>query len=140
VRGRGLAMFAIVLFGSMSEGSALWGQVAPGSAFRLRIYRSAAPAGGTAASLALEAQTGQVWICPVASLARAGARRRRCGRPRACPCYGEYRVPAQNQRRFWNAMTELKRQRRRDGAYHGASTRTRQRPSASLRHFISLHG
>jgi hypothetical protein len=29
----------------------------------------------------------------------------------------EYRVPAQNQRLFLDAMTELKRQRRRDGAY-----------------------
>jgi len=29
----------------------------------------------------------------------------------------EYRVPALNQRPFLDAMTELRRQRRRDGAY-----------------------
>jgi hypothetical protein len=38
VRGRGLAVFAIVLFGSMSAGSALWGQV--GTKFGLPVAHS----------------------------------------------------------------------------------------------------
>jgi len=119
VRGRGLAVFAIVLFGSMSAGSALWGQV--GTWFGLPIAHFIAAAALLAALPLLwrwKLQTGAGvdmspslhWPAPVLSGDVAADRG-------PVLVTVEYRVPAQNQRAFLDAMTELKRQRRRDGAY-----------------------
>jgi len=119
VRGRGLAMFAIVLFGSMSAGSALWGQV--GTWFGLPVAHFIAAAALLAALPLLwrwKLQTGAGvdmspslhWPAPVLSGDVAADRG-------PVVVTVEYRVPAQNQRLFLDAMTELRRQRRRDGAY-----------------------
>ncbi len=119
VRGRGLAVFAIVLFGSMSAGSALWGQV--GTRFGLPVAHFIAASALLAALPLLwrwKLQTGADvdmapslhWPAPVLSGDVTADRG-------PVLVTVEYSVPAQNQRPFLDAMTELKRQRRRDGAY-----------------------
>ena len=119
VRGRGLAVFAIVMFGALSAGSALWGQAAS---------RLGLPAAHFVAAAALllavpllwrwKLQTGADvdmspslhWPAPVSSRELAGDRG-------PVLVTVEYRVPADNHRAFLDAMTALKGQRRRDGAY-----------------------
>src|SRR5262249_23860235 len=118
VRGRGLAVFALVMFGSLSAGSALWGQVAG---------RLGLPAAHVIAAAALvlaipllwrwKLQTGAGvdmspslhWPAPVLQ-GDVGAERG------PVLVTVEYRVPAQNRDAFLDAMTLLKQQRRRDGA------------------------
>jgi MFS family permease len=119
VRGRGLAVFAIVLFGSMSAGSAIWGQTAGWIGL---------PAAHLIAAIALlmavpllwpwKLQTGAEvdmspslhWPAPVVSGNAAADRG-------PVLVTVEYGVPLQNERAFLEAMTVLKQERHRDGAY-----------------------
>jgi MFS family permease len=119
VRGRGLSVLAFVLFGSMSAGSALWGQAAawfglPGAHFiAATALLAALPLRGrwklqTAAGVDMSPSLH--WPAPVLSgdvVADRGP----------VLVTVEYRVLAQNQRPFLSELTELERQRRRDGAY-----------------------
>jgi len=118
VRGRGLAVFALVMFGSLSAGSVVWGQVAG---------RLGLPAAHVIAASALvlaipllwrwKLQTGAGvdmtpslhWPAPVLQGEVAGDRG-------PVLVTVEYRVPAGNREAFLDAMTLLKQQRRRDGA------------------------
>lgn len=119
VRGRGLAVFAIVQFGAMSAGSALWGQIATVLGLPMAHY--------IAAALLLVAipllwrwklQTGadvdmtpsMHWPVPVLA-SDVGADRG------PVLVTVQYRVAADRLPAFLEAMTELKLQRRRDGAF-----------------------
>jgi hypothetical protein len=119
VRGRGLAVFAIIQFGSMSAGSGLWGQAA-GSLGLAAAHFIAAAALVAAVPLLWrwKLQTGEDvdmlpsmhWPAPVISGDVAADRG-------PVLVTVEYRVPAQNQRAFLDMMTALEQERRRDGAY-----------------------
>jgi MFS family permease len=119
VRGRGLAVYATVFFGTMSVGSALWGYTG--------AHLGLAPAHLLAAATALLAiavsrrwklQTGiqadltpsMHWPAPVLAQAVAGD---------AGPVLVsiEYRIDPKDREAFVAAMTRLARTRRRDGAY-----------------------
>jgi MFS family permease len=119
VRGRGLAVFAIIQFGSMSAGSAMWGQTAGWLGL---------PAAHLIAATALliavpllwpwKLQTGAEvdmspslhWPAPVISGDAAADRG-------PVLVTVDYRVLLQNEQAFLEAMTVLKQERRRDGAY-----------------------
>ena len=119
VRGRGLAVFSTIMFGSMTVGSALWGRVAamiglPGAHF-------------TAAAAALAAipllwrwklQTGagadlmpsMHWPTPVLS--------REIGADRGPVLVTiEYRIDSRNRDEFLAILERFAHERRRDGAY-----------------------
>lgn len=119
VRGRGLAVFAIVQFGAMSAGSALWGQIATVLGLPMAHY--------IAAALLLVAipllwrwklQTGADvdmtpslhWPSPVLAGEVGGDRG-------PVLVTVQYRIAADRQAAFLDAITELKLQRRRDGAF-----------------------
>jgi predicted MFS family arabinose efflux permease/quinol monooxygenase YgiN len=119
VRGRGLAMFVTVVFGAMTAGSALWGQVAgmlglPGAHF-------IAAAGALAAipltwrwklqtGAALDLTPSMHWPAPVLT---------REVEPDRGPVLVtvEYRIEPGNREAFLAALEQLAYQRRRDGAY-----------------------
>ncbi len=119
VRGRGLAVFATVLFGAMTLGSILWGQVAamiglPGAHFT-------AAAGAPAAVPVLwrwKIQTGagvdlmpsMHWPTPVLSHEIDAERG-----PTLVTV--EYRIDSRNRGAFLAALERLAQERRRDGAY-----------------------
>jgi hypothetical protein len=119
VRGRGLAVFATVLFGGMTLGSALWGQIAaltglPGAHF-------AAAAAAVAAIPLLsrwKLQTGagvdlmpsMHWPTPILS------RKIDADRGPALVTV-EYRIHSRNREEFLAALERFSHERRRDGAY-----------------------
>ena len=119
VRGRGLAVFAAVLFGGMTVGSGLWGQVAamidlPGAHF-------AAAAGALAAIPLLwrwKLQTGvgvdlmpsMHWPTPILSHEIDADRG-----PTLVTV--EYRIESRNREEFLAALDAFADERRRDGAY-----------------------
>ena len=119
VRGRGLAVYVTVFFGTMTVGSALWGLVAEHLGLPPAHYLAAA-----GAVLALwmtrrwKLQTGPVadltpsmhWPEPVLA---AGVDED------AGPVMVtvEYHVPAEHREAFLSAIVSLARERRRDGAY-----------------------
>jgi MFS family permease len=119
VRGRGLAVFATVLFGGMTLGSGLWGQIAaltglPGAHF-------AAAAAAVAAIPLLsrwKLQTGagvdlmpsMHWPTPILS------RKIDADRGPALVTV-EYRIHSRNREEFLAALERFSHERRRDGAY-----------------------
>ncbi len=119
VRGRGIAVFSTVLFGSMTLGSALWGKVAamiglPGAHF-------AAAAAALAAIPLLwpwKLQTGadvdlmpsMHWPTPVLSHEIDADRG-----PTLVTV--EYRIDSRNRQEFLAALERFAHERRRDGAY-----------------------
>jgi predicted MFS family arabinose efflux permease len=119
VRGRGLAVFAMVLFGALALGSALWGQVASSLGLSIAHYIAA---GGALAMAPLlwraKLQTGagfdltpsMHWPEPVLF---EGAEKERG----PVLVTVEYRVKLENREPFLRALAKLAAERRRDGAY-----------------------
>jgi predicted MFS family arabinose efflux permease len=119
VRGRGLAVFAIIQFGSMSAGSAMWGQTAGWLGLpTAHLVAAAALLIAVPLLWPWKLQTGAEvdmspslhWPAPVMSGDAAADRG-------PVLVTVEYRVPLRNERAFLEAMTVLKQERRRDGAY-----------------------
>jgi hypothetical protein len=119
VRGRGLAIFVSVSFGSMAAGSVLWGAVADFAG--LPAAHLAAAAGlvlGQAATRRWRLQTNPEldltpsmhWPAPVLSRTV----RNNCGPVLVTV---EYRVERVRRRAFLTAISHLEPARRRDGAY-----------------------
>jgi MFS family permease len=119
VRGRGLAIFGAVLFGSMTAGSAVWGQVA--AIVGLPVAHFIAAAGALAAiplTWRWKVQTGagidltpsMHWPSPVITYEVE---------PDRGPVLVtvEYRIQAANREAFVAALERLGHERRRDGAY-----------------------
>jgi predicted MFS family arabinose efflux permease len=119
VRGRGLAIFVTVMFGSLSVGSALWGQIASG--IGLPLAHTAAAIGSLFAIPLLrrwKLQTGagldfgpsMHWSQPVPSADLDGERG-----PVLVTI--EYRVAPENRTPFLKCLYELANERCRDGAF-----------------------
>ncbi len=118
VRGRGLAMYVTVFFGSMTAGSILWGEIA--GMFGLPLAHFIA-AGGTLVAVPLtwrwKLQTGAIdltpsmhWPTPIVTQEVDGDRG-------PVLVTVEYRVSPSARESFLQAIENLQRERRRDGAY-----------------------
>jgi MFS family permease len=119
VRGRGLAMFVSVFFGTMTIGSVLWGEVALLTELPLTHFIAAA---GALVAIPLtwrwKLQTGRGldltpsmhWPAPVISHEVEDDQG-----PVLVTI--EYRIESQNRKVFLAAMDKLEHERRRDGAY-----------------------
>jgi MFS family permease len=119
VRGRGLAVFATVLFGAMTLGSALWGQVASSLGLSTAHFIAA---GGCLAILPLlwrsklelgtnvDLSPSMHWPEPVLF---AGAEKERG----PVLVTVEYRVKPENRAPFLSLLSKLEAERRRDGSF-----------------------
>ena len=119
VRGRGLAMYVTVFFGSMTVGSAIWGEAA--AALGLAPAHFLAAAGAVAAipltrrwklqtGAAMDLTPSMDWPEPVLAAAVAVD-----SGPVLVTV--EYRVDDANREHFLRALAALARERKRDGAY-----------------------
>ena len=119
VRGRGLAVFATALFGGMTAGSALWGQVA--AMIGLSGAHFAAAAAVLAAipllwrwklqaGLSVDLMPSMHWPTPILSHDVDADRG-----PTLVTV--EYRIDSQNREEFLAALEKFGQERRRDGAY-----------------------
>jgi predicted MFS family arabinose efflux permease len=119
VRGRGLAMFVTVFFGTITGGSAMWGQVA--STLSLPDAHFIAAAGALVAipitwrwklqtGTAIDLTPSMHWPTPVIALEVE---------PDRGPVLVtvEYRIDPYNREAFLRALEKLAHERRRDGAY-----------------------
>ncbi len=138
VRGRGLAAYVTVFFGTMTIGSALWGFIADRVGLPPAHYL--AGAGGLIAiwlTLRWKLQTGPEadltpsmhWPQPVL----AGAVEADAGPVMVTV---EYRVTAANHEAFLATMTRLGRERRRDGAYAWCVFEDTAHPGRMLETFL----
>jgi MFS family permease len=118
VRGRGLAMYMTVMFGSMTLGSALWGQIAVLTNLPIALFIAA---GTMLVAIPLtwrwRLQTGEEldltpstqWPAPVVARSVEGG-----DGPVLVTI--EYRISADNRQSFLSALYELQHERLRDGA------------------------
>jgi predicted MFS family arabinose efflux permease len=119
VRGRGLAIYVMVMFGALTLGSALWGELAAVAGVPVALLVAA---GGTLTAIPLswrwKLQTGadldfspsMHWPSPIFS---------RTVEPDRGPVLVtvEYRIDPKNHEQFLHALARYARERRRDGAY-----------------------
>jgi len=119
VRGRGLAMYVTVMFGALTLGSAIWGELATATGLPTALLCAAA---GAALAIPLtrrwKLQTGENvdlspsmhWPAPVTSHEIE---------PDRGPVLVtvEYHIDPQNRETFLRALSRSARERRRDGAY-----------------------
>lgn len=119
VRGRGLAMFVTVFFGTITGGSAMWGQVA--STLSLPDAHFIAAAGALVAipitwrwklqtGTAIDLTPSMHWPTPIIAFEVE---------PDRGPVLVtvEYRIDPHNREAFLRALAKLAHERRRDGAY-----------------------
>jgi MFS family permease len=136
VRGRGLALYLTVFFGSMTAGSIVWGQVAQLTSTQASLAIAAA-CGAGAALLArfLPLPKGDEDLTPSMHWPE----------PVAAPAAGdagpvmvmiEYRVPARNVDAFHAAVEALGVTRRRDGAFAWGVYRDTEAPSRFVEYFL----
>jgi predicted MFS family arabinose efflux permease len=119
VRGRGLAMYVTVMFGALSIGSAIWGELAVVAGLPAALLLAAA---GAALAIPLtwrwKLQTGAnvdfspslQWPDPITTYAIEADRG-------PVLVTVEYRIDPKNRNAFLKALGENSRERRRDGAY-----------------------
>ena len=138
VRGRGLAVYVTVFFGTMSAGSALWGMVAE----RLGLAPAHYIAAGGALVALLVTRRWRVHSGPQADLTPsmhwpepvlAGPVEADAGPVLVTV---EYTVAAENRAAFLAAMAHLCRERRRDGAYAWHIFQDTARPESMLETFL----
>jgi len=119
VRGRGLAIFATVMFGALSLGGLLWGKAAAlGGTSRALLAAAAVAALSIPLTWKWKLQTGagvdftpsQHWPVPITTHAIEHDRG-------PVMVTVEYRVAPENRVRFLKALYRYSRARRRDGAY-----------------------
>jgi MFS family permease len=119
VRGRGLALFLTIIFGCVTVGSAVWGQVA--ASFGLPMAHIAAAAGALLAipvtwrwklqsAEGIDLSPSMHWRAPVLA-------RRVDDRNGPVLVTVRYRVSGEDPAEFLAAIEEIGQQRRRDGAY-----------------------
>jgi MFS family permease len=119
VRGRGIAMYMTVMFGSLTLGSALWGQLATLTSLQAALFTAAAAMlAGIPLTWRWKLQTGEQldltpstqWPAPVVSRSIEGA-----DGPVLVTI--EYRLArADNRKSFLSALGKLRHERLRDGA------------------------
>jgi MFS family permease len=119
VRGRGLAMYVTVMFGALTIGSAIWGQLAVIAGLPASLLVAAAGAViGIFLTWRWKLQTGadvdfspsMQWPDPVTTHTIEADRG-------PVLVTVEYRIDPKNREAFLNAIGQHSRQRRRDGAY-----------------------
>ncbi|MDX2222447.1 MAG: MFS transporter [Rhodospirillaceae bacterium] len=118
VRARGLAVYLMAFFGSMTAGSAVWGQLADARGLAFALF--AAAIGGAVAALVgalVKLPAGDADLTPAGHWPEP---------PVAAPIAGErgpvlveivYQVDAADRAAFLAALNELARARRRDGGF-----------------------
>ncbi len=119
VRGRGLAMYVTVIFGALTLGSAIWGEVAAVAGLPAALFLAAA---GAMVAIRLtwrwKLQTGanvdfspsMHWAAPVTTRAIEKDRG-------PVLVTVEYHIDPKNREPFLEALGQYARERRRDGAY-----------------------
>jgi predicted MFS family arabinose efflux permease/quinol monooxygenase YgiN len=119
VRGRGLAMYVTVMFGALTLGSAIWGEVAAKAGLPAALFLAAA---GAIVAIPLswrwKLQTGanvdfspsMHWAAPVTTRAVEKDRG-------PVLVMVEYRIDPKNREAFLEALGRYAQERRRDGAY-----------------------
>jgi MFS family permease len=119
VRGRGLAMYVTVMFGALTIGSAIWGQLAVVADLQAALLLAALGAAiGIPLTWRWKLQTGanvdfspsMQWPDPVTTHAVEADRG-------PVLVAVEYRIDPKNRSAFLHALGENSRERRRDGAY-----------------------
>src|ERR1700728_1922695 len=119
VRGRGLAMYVTVMFGGLTIGSAIWGQLAAVAGLPAALLSAAAGAAiGIPLTWRWKLQTGRnvdfspsmQWPDPVTTHAIEADRG-------PVLVTVEYRIDPKNRDAFLHALGQYSRERRRDGAY-----------------------
>ena len=138
IRGRGLALYITVFFGSMSFGSMFWGQVAELFSIQFALAASGALGALTALgarALPLPDDTGDLtpslhWPEPILSPDLGGGDRG------PVMIIIDYRVVEENQPTFRTLMRELGDVRRRDGAYQWGFFQDAEQPSRSVEFFL----
>jgi MFS family permease len=119
VRGRGLAMYVTVMFGALTIGSAIWGQLAVLVGLSASLLVSAAGAlVGILLTLRWKLQTGadvdfspsMQWPDPITTHTIEADRG-------PVLVTVEYRIDPKNRKAFLHAIGQNSRERRRDGAY-----------------------
>jgi MFS family permease len=119
VRGRGLAMYVTVMFGALTIGSAIWGELAVIAGLPTALLLAAAGAviaipltwrWKLQAGVSVDFSPSMVWPDPITTHAIE---------PDRGPVLVtiEYRIDPQNRKAFLYALGQNSRQRRRDGAY-----------------------
>ena len=119
VRARGLALYTTIFFGSLTLGSAVWGEVAEWVGLPVALYLAA---GGATIAIPMtwrwKLQTGagvdltpsMHWPAPITAQAIAHDRG-------PVLVTVEYQIRPQDRAAFLRALDRLEHQRRRDGAY-----------------------
>jgi MFS family permease len=119
VRGRGIAIYVSVFYGTLTFGSALWGEVADVAGLRMANFLAAAALlAGIPATARWRLHTGKQpdltpsmnWPAPILNSSLRASRGR-------VLVIVEYCVDAADRIRFLAAIEELGEERRRDGAY-----------------------
>ena len=119
VRGRGLAMYVTVMFGALSVGSAIWGQLAVAAGLPAALLLASTGAAiGIPLTWRWKLQTGanvdfspsMHWPNPVTTHAIEADRG-------PVLVTVEYRIDPKNRIAFLHALAQNSRERRRDGAY-----------------------
>ncbi len=118
VRARGLAIYIMVFFGSMTLGSLLWGQVAAefGIPAALMVASSAGALAGLAA-LRVKLPTGDAKLMPSMHWPEPALAGEPDGDRGPVMIEITYRVKAENRAAFLVALKAFSRERRRDGGY-----------------------
>jgi branched-subunit amino acid transport protein len=122
VRGRGLAMYVTVMFGTLSAGSAVWGAIAARAGLNSALLLAAV---GAIAAIPLtrrwkltvradlDLSPSMHWPAPITTLPVDGDRG-------PVMVTVEYRIDPGNSAPFLSALRRYGRERRRDGAYDWA--------------------
>jgi MFS family permease len=119
VRGRGLAVYGTVFFGTMALGSAVWGEVAEVAGLPTTLYISAAGAvlaipltwrWKLVTGRGIDLTPSMHWPAPVVT----GEVETDAGPVMVTV---EYKIDLRNRNDFLEALRKLERERRRDGAY-----------------------
>jgi predicted MFS family arabinose efflux permease len=139
VKSRGLAMYQIAFFGSLALGSILWGQIAAATsvATTLLIAAAALALGGlTAAKFklegarALDLQPALNWPEPRVLLTDTSNRG-------VILTTVEYEIDSVDTGVFLQAIKELERTRRRNGAYECGIYEDMEKPGRFVEHFLT---
>ena len=119
VRGRGLAIYVTVMFGALTLGSAVWGELAGATSLPIAHYLAAVGAllaipltwrCKLQAGASLDLTPSMHWPTPVT----AGDLEKRAGPVMVTV---EYRIDIKHRRDFLAAIDRMSAERRRDGAY-----------------------
>ena len=119
VRGRGLAIFLTVIFGAMTAGSVIWGQLAAARGLPITLWSAAV---GIVLAVPLtwrwKIQTAAaIDLSPSLHWRRPHVDHQIENREGPVLVTVEYRVDSANRQAFLQAMEEMGHERKRDGAY-----------------------